>query len=243
MGFDENIYHIAVVDDNEDFLIDVKQFLKEYFEDQKQSAMIDVFEKPTKLLWNLNDGKKYDLYILDYKMPQMDGIMLARNIRIMDEWSRILMLTDYTDGLLKGYEVRLYRYIMKLNYKDEIIRVLPDCYQAWQKQKTDYYLFHYDDKLRIVPHRDIQYIQYDSVKRMLTITTEKEKLQERKPLVKILEEINQDFLLIICKGVAVNLMHVVSAEKETVILKSGVSLHLGRTSKKEFLFRMTQWYK
>ena len=66
MGFDENIYHIAVVDDNEDFLIDVKQFLKEYFEDQKQSAMIDVFEKPTKLLWNLNDGKKYDLYILDY---------------------------------------------------------------------------------------------------------------------------------------------------------------------------------
>ena len=87
---------VLVVDDNESILIFVKQYLETFTFDV---AIADNAPDALNAVRKANDeGKPFGLVILDWKMPNMSGLELARKLRGMDDLRikpKILLITGY----------------------------------------------------------------------------------------------------------------------------------------------------
>jgi DNA-binding LytR/AlgR family response regulator len=69
-------------------------------------------------------GDRFDIYLLDIIMPEIDGIKLARQIRTLDENASLIFLTNSTEYALEAFGVSAVQYILKPVEKDALFPVL-----------------------------------------------------------------------------------------------------------------------
>lgn len=104
---------VAVVDDMEEML----ELIHSYIMDNRGGIVCkcDCFQRPWALLDRIRNGCYYDLYFLDIKMPEINGLELARKIRGSHPGAYIVFVTRYAEYALAGYDTRIkaYHYIMK----------------------------------------------------------------------------------------------------------------------------------
>src|SRR5919202_5147150 len=77
---------ILVVDDEPDMNLALKVIL------ENNNFKVDSFDDPILALKNFK-GNSYDLLVLDFKMPEMNGIKLYQEIRKLDEKVKVCFLT------------------------------------------------------------------------------------------------------------------------------------------------------
>ena len=82
------------------------------------------FDTPKGLLGEVSDGSRFDVYILDVVMPDINGIALARLLRGMDDAGRIIFLTSSRDYAVDSYEVRAFYYLMKPVKEEKLFALL-----------------------------------------------------------------------------------------------------------------------
>lgn len=58
-------------------------------------------------------NRKFDLAVLDYNMPGMNGYETAVKIRLSDKNLTIVFLTNFPEHWKKGYKVNAFRYLLK----------------------------------------------------------------------------------------------------------------------------------
>ena len=71
------------------------------------------FNCGAKLLESLNDGKYFDIYMLDILMPDLDGIKLAQQIRSLDIDLPVIFLTQSENYALDAFGVSAVQYLLK----------------------------------------------------------------------------------------------------------------------------------
>ncbi len=113
------IYKIAIVDDEANVQETVENSLKNYAlkmnskpDDPKEySFEIHTYSNGEELLKeNLED---FDIYFLDINMPGINGLKLAKQIRLVNTVSAIIFCTNYAQYAINGYEVDALGYIIK----------------------------------------------------------------------------------------------------------------------------------
>jgi CheY-like chemotaxis protein len=67
---------------------------------------VDTFTDPLLALSTFKTGKKYDLLILDIKMPNMNGFDLYDAIRKVDNKAKACFLTAFGEGYTEEFERR-----------------------------------------------------------------------------------------------------------------------------------------
>ena len=91
---EHNIKKMLVVDDEEDLCIEVKELMSDTA--VKVEYATSGREALDKIKATKAGGEKYDIVLLDWKMPEMDGLHTARGIREMgDTELPIMVLTSY----------------------------------------------------------------------------------------------------------------------------------------------------
>src|SRR5262249_12044631 len=84
----EESRRLLLVDDEPDIVNSLKRGLEAH------SLQVDGFEDPIKALASFSNGK-YDLAIIDIRMPQMNGFELFREIRKIDSEVPVCFLTAF----------------------------------------------------------------------------------------------------------------------------------------------------
>ena len=76
---------------------------------------IEVFTylEPLKLNSEITAGTRYDIYLLDIVMPEMNGLNLAEHIRAIDENAVIIFLTNHDEHAISAFGVRAFQYLLK----------------------------------------------------------------------------------------------------------------------------------
>lgn len=92
MNGQQNNYKVAIVDDSEDIL--------EYLETEFQKYQVTKFLRGSELIDKLQDGYEPDAIVLDYKMPDMDGVEVIRRMKIEDFTAPITVLSGAADKKL-----------------------------------------------------------------------------------------------------------------------------------------------
>ena len=103
--------NIAIIEDNKEFLNDLKQFLLDYQKDIKEKINIYKFEDG--LLFLEKSYLNFDIVFLDIKLPFENGISIAKKYRTINTDSDIILITALEKYAIDGYEIGASAFILK----------------------------------------------------------------------------------------------------------------------------------
>ena len=180
-------------------------------------------------MFELQDGKVSDIYILDVSMPGMDGFELAKNIRKYSSTAVIIFLTSHEDRAVDGYRAKALRYVIKLNLEKELSEAL-DC-AVCEISKADsgvITLHRYNDYWR-VPYSDI--ICVNRISRQLIITTEAYgEITDNRGIKQFFDTLNDRRFIFIDRSCFVNIDYISQITGYSLRLKNGLNLPISRRS-------------
>ena len=105
------MYHIAICDDEIEFVSELEDLLKRYSGETGIELMIAEYRNGQELIENYDTTT--DLIFLDIQMNKMDGLTAAGKIRELDEEVSIIFLTSLKQYALEGYQYQAVNYIIK----------------------------------------------------------------------------------------------------------------------------------
>ena len=65
---------VAIVDDEILFAQRVQEITRQYFESRKIEYEAVVCQTPQELLWDIEEGQYFDIYLIDIEMPDVSGM-------------------------------------------------------------------------------------------------------------------------------------------------------------------------
>lgn len=105
------MYRIAIVEDQSGDAGKLKALLEKYAESAGLNFAITWFQNASRLL----DGYRhqYELIFMDIRMPGVDGMQAAHELREMDHTVALVFLTSLAQYAVESYEVEATDYILK----------------------------------------------------------------------------------------------------------------------------------
>ena len=105
---------IAICDDEKEILDEVSGYIKDYAE-KKDDLDIEVFrfDSARTLISKIEDGKSFDIFVLDVYIGDEMGTALARDIRKSGIESPIIFATTSIEHAPQSYETGTLRYLIK----------------------------------------------------------------------------------------------------------------------------------
>ena len=131
----DNKLRIAVVDDIEQERIHVAEETDAILNHAKIMHSIDCYADAETLLDAVGSGKKYNLFLLDVLMDEMDGMALAKELRDQGHNTAIIFVSTSQEMARRGYQVNAARYLIKPLDHEELQEALLYCYGKWQDKK------------------------------------------------------------------------------------------------------------
>ena len=105
---------IALCDDEANVLEEVSRYIKRYGEEKGHPSFeIFSFDSAGTLENALDDGRSFDIFVLDMFIGEELGTVLARNIRKRGIESPVIFLTTSLEHAPQSYETGTLRYLMK----------------------------------------------------------------------------------------------------------------------------------
>ena len=221
--------NVAVCDDSKYDIQTVKYEISRYTTKKRVNLNVDYFLKPELLLYELEDGKMYDIFILDVSMPDKDGFQLANDIRKYSETSVIMFLTSHEEQALNGYKSKALRYIIKLNINNDFEEAMDSAVHEIAKiDESTITLHHYNDYWRI-PYKDI--IAVTRISRQLVISTiTYGELTDNRGINDFFNTLNDNRFLFIDRSCFVNIDYISQIIGFNLKLKNGQVLPISRRS-------------
>lgn len=195
---------VALCDDDPVMLANIKGYISAHFSKTSSNASLKEFSQSVGLIGAIEDGDRYDIYILDIEMLEADGLEVAERIRTYQPGAVIIFLTSHMEYAPEGYKVRALRYVQKLNYQESLPEALDEAL-ASHKQVDDKSLavFHYGNVTRIFL-RDIIYIK--KAHRSLNIyTTEQGVISDNRSLKDLYGILNDPRFIFTDRSYLINL--------------------------------------
>lgn len=126
---------IAICEDDLYQMDLLKKMINQWASDTGNKVEVFGFQSAEEFTFLWQDGVRYDLAFLDIQLGPMNGMELARYIRKKDKTMMLVFSTGVKDFLVKGYEVKAYRYLLKPLKEEAVRKTLTDA-------KEDYALAH-----------------------------------------------------------------------------------------------------
>ncbi len=221
--------NVVVCDDDRNDINLIKTELENYSKISHVEFNISEFSKPEMLVYELEDGKIADIFILDVSMPHINGFELAERIRQYTETSIIIFLTSLEDQAINGYKSKALRYIIKLNLQRDIKEAMDSAIEELSNIDDKTITLHrYNDYWRI-PYKDI--VSVTRVSRQLIITTNSlGNITDNRGIKEFFDLLNDNRFLFIDRSCFVNIDYISQINGYNLKLTDGQLLPISRRS-------------
>lgn len=208
------IYRIAIVEDDRVFVKELQQYLEQYAQENGEEFDVELFCDGAEVLENY--APKYDLILLDIKMPKVNGMDAAEKIREADENVVLMFITNMAQYAIRGYSVGALDFVMKpityYTFSMKIKRAL----KRVQKKELPSILLTLPNGVKKLEVRQIYYVEVQN--RMLYYHTDEGEYVVRASLQSAENTLPSDVFAKCNHWYLVNLMHVTEVRKNTVII-------------------------
>ena len=220
---------IALCDDDSFFLDNVSLQINATLRSMSVSASIAAFTKSSVLTASVEDGERFDIYVLDVEMPELDGFQTAEKIRIFQPNAALLFLTSHLELATEGYKVEAIRYIPKLNIEKALPEAIEKAVEIVQRSDSAMLLVQHYQQFTRVLHRDILYVQ--KAGRNLQIITDRQGiLKDNRSIKDLLLTISDPRFVLIDRSCFVNLNYVRELMRDGLIMSNGDRLPVSRSA-------------
>ncbi len=131
------IYHIAVCDDSEADSICISGLVRKWADKNCVAVKVEWFSSAEAFLFQYEEDKTFDILLLDVEMGQLNGVDLAKKIRVENSTIQIVFITGYNDYIADGYDVSALHYLVKPVKEEKLFSVLCRAKEKliWQERK------------------------------------------------------------------------------------------------------------
>lgn len=218
---------IAIVEDEPQFQQQLHSHFIRFGTDKSCHFRISTFRDAASFLDEYNCD--YDLVFMDIKMPGMNGMDAARQLRRMDEQVMLIFITTMLQHAIEGYEVGALYYLLKpLDYHEFALKLTSALKRI---SRSNIILIRSGQKIHRVDPSQIRYLE--SYGHNILYHLGDQVLARRCSLRQAESELNNCFIRC-SSSFIVNLAHVRSHQGDTVDV-GGVPLHISRPQQPLFI--------
>ena len=198
---------IALCDDDSQFVSKITGLIQSLLQDSTESPVITTYINPAALTASISDGERYDIYILDVEMPDLNGMDVAKRIREFQPNAPLLFLSSHLSYATEGYKVQALRYVSKLDLDHALPEALEQTIATLEKTDTcSIMVQHYQNYTRIL-HKDILYVQ--KMQRSIQIVTDRQGVfKDNRGIKELFSEIDDPRFIFTDRAYFVNLDYV-----------------------------------
>ena len=138
--------HIAICDDSKQERQILAALFKRYQELHATPLQIHIFQNGFSLLDAIDQGKQFDITILDILMPGENGIEIARNIRASGTDTEIIFLTSSPEYAVDSYEVKAQNYLLKPVTEEKIFASIDSILAELDEKDTASFIIYTTEK-------------------------------------------------------------------------------------------------
>ena len=230
------MYRIAIVEDDREYVKELKTYLMQYAAEEGQEFEISVFYDGAEILENY--VPKYDLILLDIEMQKINGMDAAEKIRETDENVVLMFITNMAQYAIRGYSVGTLDFVMKpityYTFSMKIKRAL----KRVQKREISSILLTLPDGVKKLEARQIYYLEVQN--RQLHYHTDEGEIVVRGSLQSAENLLPSDTFAKCNHWYLVNLMHVTEVRKNTAVV-GPFELEISRRNRSGFLEALTKY--
>ena len=232
----ESVYRVAIVEDTPGDSAQLQKYLTRYQNEHGVEFGTRVYSNGLSFI--VDYKPIYDVILMDIELPHMSGIEAARKLREVDEDVSLIFVTYMAKYAIEGYSVRALDFILKpVEFTDFSLKLKKalDHRDRFQKNELILNTANGMHRLRI---DDIYYVEV--MNHTLVYHTRQGDITER-GVIKDREELLEQYDFARCNNsFLVNLRYVQSMTTGTIVIQNR-TLPIGRTKKKEFLRRLTEF--
>ncbi|MCR5726572.1 MAG: LytTR family DNA-binding domain-containing protein, partial [Lachnospiraceae bacterium] len=126
---------IAICEDEHIYLELIKNKVVEYFKERQVSINTDSYTDASLLSVKIDEGKQYDLILMDLQMKHSDGMEIAKELRAKSVDIPIIFVTGIENRAYQGYSVDALDYVVKKDMETRLPEAL-DRFLERQKSNT-----------------------------------------------------------------------------------------------------------
>lgn len=233
--------YIGICEDDKTQREYLNQEIGKYYSEKNEKVIIQNFESAEQLLFEYPDSLPFECLILDIKMKQIDGMELARKVRVKDKSIKIVFITGDKDSVFDGYKVGAARYILKPIKMNELIEALEYVDSENKDIKEDYFCFNYAGEYIKIEKREIMCIEVNG--HYITIKTFEKDYMYKETMKKIINELNDQRFVMANRSELVNLDNVERISTGECLIANGCLITVGRNRFNELNKRFINYYK
>ena len=182
------LYHIAICDDEIQVIEKLSSYLEKYFEMTGDTYALSTYTDGNAFLnaYSLTT----DLIFLDIRMPSIDGISVAREIRRKDKSVAIIFITSMPEYALEGFSVHASGYLVKPVVYEDLAEEITAARRQIRTRMGSFLTLNSEDGVFRINTTDIIYI--DVMNHTLFIHLNDRKIQCYGTLKSLEEQLEKD---------------------------------------------------
>ena len=210
---------IAILDDEIIFHDKIRNKIYSIYGQKHLAVNVECYSSGKELMYEVDDGKSYDIYLLDIDLPDMSGIDLGRVLRERSPFCYIIFLTAYPQYAIEGYSARAYEYILKDQWEQKLETALCHIQKEVNARTEPSYRIIVGPKLEKIPVRAIYYLYKDG--KNVIFQTWSGRTSIRKTLSEVYEELPKEEFIYVDRSFIVNVQHVMKLKNKEIYMSNG----------------------
>ncbi|MEG2173941.1 MAG: response regulator [Oscillospiraceae bacterium] len=149
---------IAACDDDKQERARIDKLLQAYQVTKKEELICVFFDSGVELLSDIKSND-YDLILLDIVMPGLNGIQVAKELRLFNSIIQIVLLSDSSEFVVDSYAVGAYGYLLKPIVQSDLFCLLDKlCIEVTHRDKDSLVIKSHEGIVRI-PFFNLEYVE------------------------------------------------------------------------------------
>lgn len=218
---------IAIVDDSQNDSDLLKGQVEHYLKQKEEAYMIQTYSDGVDFI---RSKESFDIVFLDIRMQQMDGIEVARFLRIVNKTAVLIFVTYMAQFAIKGYEVEAMDFIVKPTDQPSINNVMDKAMKRIQNRTGTQVVLKTSDGIISVSSNNICFVEVYN--HDLIYHTEQGEYKVRGQLSEVRKRLDDKQFIWCNRSYLVNLRHVSSVHDDYLVV-GGTTVQISKSHKKE----------
>lgn len=229
---------IAICDDNQAYSQYLYHKIADYFAQIDKSCQCEIFTTPASLI--AADLSTTHVIFLDVDMPDMNGIDVARNLRVTCPDIFIVFVTAWIKYAPAGYYVNAFRYLLKQRLDEELNQCLDDIRNKIAHSQEQIQLQGREWPIEIGLN-DILYFEGSAYRMVQLHTLDGKTIECRGKLLELEESLRSKGFLRIQKSFIINMHHILQIKNYKAYLRNGTTLKTSERNYSEICNQYLIW--
>lgn len=226
--------HIAICDDERDFVAHLKGLLQQYAAETGEEIKITPYYDGMELVERYDTT--IDLIFLDIQMRLLNGLRTAEHIRRMDEGVGIIFLTTLTQYGLEGYKYQAVNYIIKPMKYVRLKAEMDQWLKKRRKEDSSALAVANDTGKYKVFLKSLRYVE--TFNRNLLLHTGQEHIICYKSMKEMEQKLQNKGFVRCHTSYIVNLSYIKGVKKLEIELITGEKIPISQPKRKEFMKKL-----